>query len=251
MTGGTLVVRGGTLIDGTGRPPIERAVIVIEGGRFVAIGAEGQIAVPPAAEIVDAANRTVLPGFIDGHGHLEDFHGELYLHLGITTCATIEVFQDGPWGLAQKAGTALGRIRGPRLWTSGRAIGGDRAETEAGGSRGIRGNIVVTNAEEARAAVQRKKQHGHDIIKLNEFITYDLVKAIADEAHRLGMPVTAHSWDVIESVKAGVDSIEHIWSVGYELDPGRQTQTRAGAATLGGQHRAGACRRVLRTGKFR
>jgi imidazolonepropionase-like amidohydrolase len=219
MPGGTLAVRGGKLIDGTGRPPLDDSVILIEAGRFKAVGTAGQIAIPPDAETIDARARTVLPGFIDGHGHLEDFHGELYLHLGITSCAAIEVFQDGAWTLAQKTGTALGKIRGPRIWPSGRAIGGNRADTEAGGSRAIRGNIVVTTPDEARAAVRRKKELGCDIIKLNEFISYDLVKAIADEAHRLDMPVTAHSWDVIESVKAGVDSIEHIWSVGYSSIP--------------------------------
>ena len=122
-----LVVQGGTLIDGTGRPPIENAVIVIEQGRFKAVGREGEIAVPPGAEVIDAAGRTVLPGYIDGHGHLEDFQGELYLHLGITTVATINIFQDGPWTGAQKRGQALGKIRGPRIWMAGRALGASAA----------------------------------------------------------------------------------------------------------------------------
>ena len=209
-----LVVQGGTLIDGTGRPPIENAVIVIEAGRFKSVGRRGDIAVPPGAEVIDVAGKTVLPGFIDGHGHLEDFHGELYLHLGITSCATINIFQDGPWTSAQKRGTALGKIRGPRIWMAGRAIGGDRVDTEAPDGRTSRGNIVVTTADEARKAVQRKKEIGCDIIKLNEFLPFDLVRIIADEAHRLGLPVLTHSMDAIESAKAGVDSIEHIWAVG-------------------------------------
>jgi imidazolonepropionase-like amidohydrolase len=176
--------------------------------------------------VIDAAGKTVLPGFIDGHAHLEDFHGELYLHLGITTCATIEIFQDGPWTLAQRSGTALGRIRGPRIWTSGRAIGGTRTATDAPDSRQVRGNIMVETPEEARQAIRRKKELGYDLIKLNEFISYDLVHAAADEAHKLGLAVTAHSWDVVESCKAGVDSIEHIWSVGYSsiLDVKRRRQ---------------------------
>jgi imidazolonepropionase-like amidohydrolase len=213
------VVRGGRLIDGTGRPPLDDAVITIRGGRFEAIGREGEIAIPPDAQVIDAAGKTVLPGLIDGHAHLEDFHGELYLHLGITTCATIEIFQDGPWTLAQRSGTELGRIRGPRIWTSGRAIGGTRTATDAPDSRQVRGNIIVETPEAARQAVRRKKELGYDLIKLNEFLSYDLVRAIADEAHKLGLAVTAHSWDVIESVKAGVDSIEHIWSVGYSSIP--------------------------------
>lgn len=220
------VVRGGRLIDGTGRPPLDDAVIVMRAGRFEAVGREGEISIPPDAHVIDVAGKTVLPGFIDGHAHLEDFLGELYLHLGITTCATIEIFQDGPWTLAQRSGTALGRIRGPRIWTSGRAIGGTRTATDAPDSRQVRGNITVETPEEARKAVRRKKELGYDLIKLNEFLSYDLVHAVADEAHTLGLAVTAHSWDVVESVKAGVDSIEHIWSVGYSsiLDVKRRRQ---------------------------
>ena len=112
MSDKVLVVRGGRLIDGTGRPPLDNAVIVIRDGRFAAVGRDGEVAVPPGAEVIDVAGKTVLPGFIDGHAHLEDFHGELYLHLGITTAVTIEIFQDGPWTLAQKRGTELRQYQG-------------------------------------------------------------------------------------------------------------------------------------------
>src|SRR5262245_30786158 len=96
----TLVLQGGTLIDGTGRAPIENSVIVIEAGRFRAIGRRGEVAIPPGAQVVDVGGKHVLPGFIDGHCHWESFWGEVYLHLGITTCVQIETQQNGPWGLA-------------------------------------------------------------------------------------------------------------------------------------------------------
>ncbi len=226
QTAPTLAVTGGTLIDGTGRAPIDNAVIVIENGRFAAVGRAGDVTVPQGAQIVDATGKTILPGFLDGHCHWEDFFGELYLHLGITTCATIEIYQDGPWTLAQRDGTNAGKIRGPRIWTSGRAIGGARTETDAPDSREFRGNIVVTTPEAARAAIDRKKALGYDLIKLNEFLPMDLVKAAVDEAHRLGLAVTTHSWDAIGSANAGVDGIEHIWSVGYSsiLDVAKRRQ---------------------------
>ena len=209
-----LAIRGGTLIDGTGRPPVENAVILIDHGRFEAVGRDRQLRIPEHAEVIEASGLTVMPGFIDGHAHLEDFHGELYLHLGITTCATIQIFQDGPWTLAQKRGTDLGRIRGPRIWMSGRAIGGARVMTDAPDGRTVRGNITVTTPEEARAAVRRKKEIGCDLIKLNEFLPLNLVRVVVEEAHGLGMAVTTHSMDAIGSAKAGVDAIEHIWAVG-------------------------------------
>jgi hypothetical protein len=215
MADRVLAIKGGKLIDGTGRQPIENAVILIQGGRFKAVGNAREVPIPMDAEVVDVSGRTVMPGFMDGHGHLEDFHGELYLHLGITSCFSINTFQDGPWGLAQKRGTQLGKIRGPRIFISGRAIGGEREIPEgASDSRTSRGNITVKSAEEARQAVRRKKELGCDQIKLNEFLEFDLVKVVAEEAHGLGMGVTTHSVDAIQSSNAGVDAIEHIWSIG-------------------------------------
>jgi len=239
----TLVVQGGRLIDGTGRPPIENSVIVIQAGKFQAVGKSGEVSIPAGAEVIDVKGKTVLPGFIDGHGHLEDFHGELYLHLGITTCASIELYQDGPWTLAQKQGTALGKIRGPRIWMSGRAIGAVGTGHDAFGSRTARDNIIVTTPDEVRRAVQRKKELGCDILKVNEFLSSDLLKVAADEAHRLDMPVAAHSWDVVGSVNAGVDAIEHIWSVGYSSIPYAPARRKLAEDRLGGvidQELAGA-----------
>jgi hypothetical protein len=238
-----LVVRGGKLIDGTGRPPIDNSVIVIQQGRFQAVGKSRDIAIPAGAQVIEVGGKTVLPGFIDGHGHLEDFHGELYLHLGITTCASIELYQDGPWTRAQKQGTELGKIRGPRIWMSGRAIGAAGTGHEAFGSRTFRDNIIVATPGEVRKAVQRKKELGCDILKVNEFLSLDLLKVAVDEAHRLGMPVSAHSWDVVGSVNTGVDAIEHIWSVGYSSIPYPPARRKLAEDRLGGvidQELAGA-----------
>ena len=238
-----LVVEGGKLIDGAGRAPIENAVIVIAAGRFQAVGTSGEIAIPADAQVIDVKGKTVLPGFIDGHGHLEDFHGELYLYLGITTCANIELYQDGPWTLAQKQGSDLGKIRGPRIWMSGRAIGGVSTGHDAFGSRTARDNIIVRTPDEVRKAVQRKKDLGCDILKVNEFLSLDLVKIAVDEAHGLGMPVAAHSWDVAGHANAGVDAIEHIWSVGYSSIPYEPARRKLAQDRLGGvidQELAGA-----------
>src|ERR1700747_1699965 len=84
-----LVIVGGTLIDATGNPPIEDAVVVIEGERIKFVGKRGDVAIPKDSRILDVKGKTILPGLIDGHCHLLDFMGELYLHLGITTCPDI------------------------------------------------------------------------------------------------------------------------------------------------------------------
>jgi hypothetical protein len=75
--------------------------------------------------------------------------------------------------------------------------------------------MKVPDAETARAIVRAKKRDGYDALKLSEFLLPDLIAVVTDEAHKLGMGATAHSWDAIASANAGVDGIEHIWSVGY------------------------------------
>src|SRR6058998_4448098 len=69
------IIRAGTLIDGTGAPPVRDAVVHIDGGRIEAMTTAGTSGSWPAgAEVIDAAGFTVLPGLIDCHDHLA-FHG--------------------------------------------------------------------------------------------------------------------------------------------------------------------------------
>lgn len=64
-----LVVRGARILPVAG-PPIERGVLVTRGGKIVAVGAEGAVAVPDGAEVVDATGKVVLPGLVDTHSHI-------------------------------------------------------------------------------------------------------------------------------------------------------------------------------------
>ena len=204
-----LVIQGGTLIDATGRPPLEDAVIVIEGNRFKAVGKRGEVAVPTGSRIIDAKGKTILPGLIDGHCHLLDFVGELYLHLGITTCPDITQ-NDDEWTMAQRDGTNLGKIRGPRIWSTGTRLVGPppswALRTESG--------YLIKSPEDARSIVRKKKEAGIEIIKFNEYVSSEAIKAGAEEANRLGLPVTCHCLDVFLAAEAGFAGVEHHWAPG-------------------------------------
>jgi len=204
-----LVIQGGTLIDATGRAPIEDAVIVVEGERIKAVGKRGEVALPRNARVIDAKGKTMLPGLIDGHCHLLDFMGEIYLHLGITTCPDITQ-NDDEWTLAQRDGTNLGKIRGPRIWSTGARLVGP---PPAWALRGERGYLIKT-PEDAVAAVRKKKAEGIEIIKFNEYVDPEAIKAGAAEAHRLGLPVTCHCLDAFLAAEAGFAGVEHHWGLG-------------------------------------
>ena len=68
--GGATVLTGGRLIDGTGAPPVEDAVVVMTGGRIVAAGVAGSVAVPAGANVIDVTGKTVMPGMIEGNSHI-------------------------------------------------------------------------------------------------------------------------------------------------------------------------------------
>ena len=204
-----LVIQGGTLIDGTGRPPLEDAVIVIEGNRFKAVGKRGEVAVPSGSRIIDVKGKTILPGLIDGHCHLLDFVGELYLHLGITTCPDITQ-NDDEWTMAQRDGTNLGKIRGPRIWSTGTRLVGPPPPWALRAESGY----LIRSPEDARATVRKKKEAGIEIIKFNEYVSPEAIKAGAEEANRLGLPVTCHCLDVFLAAEAGFAGVEHHWAPG-------------------------------------
>ena len=84
----TIVLSGATVIDGTGRPPLENATVVMEGDRILTVGEAASIAAPPGATLIDGRGKFVIPGLVDMHVHVytpEKWHPELFLAAGVTT----------------------------------------------------------------------------------------------------------------------------------------------------------------------
>ena len=208
-----IVIQGATLIDGTGRAALTDSVVVMQDGRFKAVGKRGEVAIPSGAEIIDAKGKTLLPGFIDGHCHYRDWMGELYLAYGVVTCPNIS---NNPveWITAQREGVKNGSIRGPRVWASANIIDGP-PPGGTGTLRRQRTSIIVDTEDEARKAVRNLVAQGVDGIKLFERLKPNVAKAAADEAHRLGRPVFGHSLDIFTAAANGYQSVEHSWSVVY------------------------------------
>jgi imidazolonepropionase-like amidohydrolase len=65
-----IAIRNARLIDGTGAKPADDAVVLIDDNKIAAVGRQEAVHVPPDAEVLDAAGKTVLPGLIDAHVHI-------------------------------------------------------------------------------------------------------------------------------------------------------------------------------------
>src|SRR5271167_2186429 len=79
---------GARIIDGSGKPAIENATLLIRNGRIEAVGRK--VKIPSGAERVDAAGKTIIPGLINAHGHVNAAAQlGVYLRDGITTILSL------------------------------------------------------------------------------------------------------------------------------------------------------------------
>lgn len=208
---------GAKLIDGTGKPVIEAAVVVIEGDRIRNVGPIASTPVPSGTEVTDVTGKTVMPGLINCHAHLcmdgspdaisawrqrslaENFamaarQAEDALRAGITTLRDLRGWDDVD--LALKKAIQQGRVQGPRLLVSGQV--------------GMR----VRGVAEARKAVHKQIEAGYDVIKMtgSARLRYEDLRAIIDEARAAGRPTATHALGASgykEAILAGITSIEH------------------------------------------
>jgi imidazolonepropionase-like amidohydrolase/ketosteroid isomerase-like protein len=220
------VLRGVTVIDGTGAPPIRNAAVVITGDRISAIGPRASGDLDAGARVLDLPGKTLVPGFIDMHAHVA--FGPVYgplkagdpplrtefdslasvlmlrrlLEWGVTTVRN-------PGGHTREAvlfrdAVKSGALPGPRTFTAGAIIDVISAP----------GGLVETvkNEEDLRAAVRRQVAAGVDYVKLYAGLSPALVRAGVDETHKQGKKAISHmavtTWT--DGARAGLDGIVHI-----------------------------------------
>ena len=187
------IVRAGTLIDGTGAPPVREAIVQIENGRIAAVTTAGSSGNRPAGgEVIDASGLAVLPGLIDCHDHLA-FHGyELAKRWGLdepqstrhlrTAGVARQILDSGYTAIRDAGGLDAGfrlaiqegLISGPRLVLSLAIISptgglGDRVSpsghTAPGGHDPGLPPSVADGVEAVRTTVRTMVRAGADVIK--------------------------------------------------------------------------------------
>jgi imidazolonepropionase-like amidohydrolase len=217
-----LVIEGGTLVDGTGRTPLENSVVVIEGSRIKAVGAKGSISYPPQAKVIRGEGQTVLPGLIDAHIHFLDFMPQLFLHYGVTT--VYDTANPTEWMIAQRDAIKKGKIRGPRMFVTGAIIDGppERSDPTTFAARAAY-RVHTSTPEEARSAARKLIEQGVDAIKVYEGLSIDALKAVVDEAHKAGLEVVGHTQDAREATLVGMKFIEHAAPIAHSTrrDPAK------------------------------
>ena len=199
----TLAITGATLVDGTGAAAVPDSVVVIHDGRIIAAGPRAKIKIPKDAQLIDARGKTILPGLWDMHAHFEQVEwGPIYLAAGVTTVR--DVGNEFEFITAVRDAVAKGQGLGPRILAAG---------IVDGSSKFALGVARVDTPEQAKMWVDKYHDAGFQQMKLYSSVKLEEIKAVADEAHRLGMTVTGHVPDGLnayQGVEAGMDQINHI-----------------------------------------
>lgn len=230
--GKTIVIRHGTLIDGTGEPATPNDAVVIEGNRFASVGP-----LPPGLnledtgkhEVIDATGKWIMPGLIDGHCHLSfgfpavssvkypsgrgtvspgfsairaARNAQTVLRSGVTSIS----IPGGTWFIEVGLRDAInaGLVEGPRIFTAGRFIVtygsiGDYEPSWVGTPEHTLG-VLANDVNDMITEVRRQTKHGVDFVKLadstwgdNQTISKEEIAAVVDEAHRRNARVAIHS----------------------------------------------------------
>src|SRR5262245_15593299 len=216
-----LIIRGATLIDGTGGPPPGRVDIVIAGNRITEIA---NVGVPGAA--IDSTKRPkgpareingsgmyVMPGIVDLHVHQgtqqkapeSEYYNKLWLAHGITTVRGVP-FASFDYSIKEKTRSSKNEITAPRYVVYQRpGTGWDQG--------------TIKTPEQARAWVRWMAERGADGLKLGAERP-DLMAALLDEAKKLGLGSTAHlqqtgvaQMNADEATRLGLGTVTHFYGL--------------------------------------
>ncbi len=241
-----LAIRGGTLIDGTGRPAAPNDFLLIEGNRIKSAGPLPLGVHLEDCQVIDATGKWILPGLIDAHVHLSygyppikgegrgrgstrpEFNtlraarnAQKVLRSGVTSISV----PGGTWftDVGVRDAIKLGLMEGPRIHCAGRMIVtyGCIEDDEPAwvGTPEHSVGVLCNSAEAMVAEARRQLKHGVNFIKIadsrsgvEQMLSEREIRAVVEEAHRRNARVAIHSrgaGSTRAAAQAGVDWIIH------------------------------------------
>lgn len=232
-----LVIRGATIIDGTGAPAQGPVDIVIENNRIREIRSVGYPKVPireaarpqKGTKEIDASGMYVLPGFVDCHAHIggaaqgtpAEYVYKLWMGNGVTTIRDPGSGNGVDWTLKERERSAGNKIVAPRIFVY--------ASPGSGWDKG-----PINSPDSAREYVRWAKQKGVDGFKIignAQLFDPAIFAALTDEAKKLSLGTTTHmpqtgvvQTNVIQAARMGLGSMEHWYGLPESLFADRVVQ---------------------------
>ena len=216
-----LVIEHVSLIDGTGAPPRAGVSIVIEDGRFSAVGLH--VVPPDGAEHIDGSGKFAIPGLMDMHVHLRGrddpdralrtLHG--FLYSGVTTI--YDAGNDPDFIFALRERERSGDLVAPRIFATGAVV-------TAPGGHGAAHAVTVEDFVRDRAKLDAHIARGPDVLKITQdehgwgtrplirHMPTELLEQVIRYYHEHGIRTTIHTSNELrtwEAIYAGIDTLAH------------------------------------------
>lgn len=197
---GTVAFTGARIVTLEGDEVVERGTVVVEGARITCVGTCDTAG---ADRVIDAAGKTIIPGFVDMHSHhyrehrgyrpLRDYELAIYLAYGVTTSLDNSMWSQNVFPTAEMVDA--GRMIGPRTFSSGDPLyRGDAARQNELGSR-----------QETAYNVRRLKSWGAVSVKQYMQPRRDQRQWVSDVARDEGVMVTAEGGDLFYNLGMIID----------------------------------------------
>ena len=201
-----IVLRGATLIDGTGGPPQKEVAIIMEGGRIRDVGPAGKITTPRGASVLDLAGKFIVPGIINAHGHVgakTEPQLRQYALYGVTTATSMQTDPDEV--IQVREAQKRGELRGARVSTIKYRFAPDPE---------------LKTPEQARAKVDEIVAGGADYIKVwvdsgfgtREKLSPEFCAAVLEQARKHGKLTFGHAYELVDAkmlVDRGLNVLAH------------------------------------------
>src|SRR2546422_266654 len=194
---------------------IRRTTVLVRGGMIRAVGPD--IAIPPSAQIIDGAGKTLLPGFFDAHTHLGETYGEQFLKDALDFGVTTELEM---WG--SRPSLAIRKVAGGDTETADLRTAGVGVTVPKGHPTQMGGSSFPTLSpgDDVQAFVDARIAEGSDYIKImyeHAFptVTKQQIEDVVAAAHRRNRLVVIHitsQSDARDAIEAGVDGLAHIFA---------------------------------------
>ncbi|MBU1618673.1 MAG: amidohydrolase family protein [Gammaproteobacteria bacterium] len=216
---GLTVVRNARIFDSQSLKLSASSDIYLLRGKITSIVPAGTLQSPVAHEI-DAANRIVLPGLFDMHGHLSRWEGPLHLAAGVTTLrdmgndnATLQQMMDE---------ISADKLLAPTIVPTG-FLEGESAYS-------ARNGFVIKDLAEAKNAIDWYAAHGYPQLKIYNSFPKEILKETVTYAHSRGLRVSGHVPAFLkaeDAIAAGFDEIQHInqLMLNFLVKPDTDTRT--------------------------
>lgn len=208
---GAIAFTNARIITMKGTEVIENGTVLIESNLIKAIGKTGEVKIPANAKQIDCNGKTIMPGFIDAHGHAAHFydgitpqkHWAYYANLAYGVTTVHDPSANSEFVFAQSELVKAGLMVGPRIFSTGTILYGADGDFKA----------VINSIDDARSALRRTKAYGAFSVKSYNQPRREQNQMVIQAARELNMEVVPEGgsffYHNVAMVLDGHTTIEH------------------------------------------